>query len=138
MSVSKTGGPAFPGVLGESGYGNAARVVHQDGSHSFIEHNQGMSLRDYFAGQALKGVLASPTTRPDASEADLATYVYRMADAMLDERETPQAVAPFDLAAEVERVLASFEGKDRGIPQAHMAAELVAEIRAVIAEKGGV
>jgi len=46
-----------------------------------------MSLRDYFAGQALAGYFAAPhTPHQGAANADTAAYVYAMADAMLAER----------------------------------------------------
>ena len=47
-----------------------------------------MSLRDYFAGQALTGMMASrnPTTPRFHPEED-AAYVYAVADAMLKARE---------------------------------------------------
>ena len=54
-------------------------------------HQPGMTLLDYFAGQALMGLWASPNcpTRDSPSEAseDCAGYCYRQAEAMLAERE---------------------------------------------------
>lgn len=52
---------------------------------------QGMSLRDWFAGQALGGLTSSGDTVARASrtadaEAYLASWAYRIADAMLAER----------------------------------------------------
>ncbi len=41
----------------------------------------GMSLRDWFAGMALQGVLSCPTT--DGSDASFAKGAYEYADAML-------------------------------------------------------
>lgn len=63
--MPKTGGPAFPRpYAGDSG----------------------MTLRDYFAGQALCGYLASHSM--DVAELrDAAQYAYAYADAMLTERE---------------------------------------------------
>lgn len=71
------GGPAFP----------YPHYEHQD---------PGMSLRDWFAGMALIGLMArlaqpshkviSEGWREAGSEADLA---YKIADAMLKEREKP-------------------------------------------------
>ena len=58
------GGPAFPG----DGLGK-----------------QGMSLRDWFAGQALAGLIACPNTSGD--EKAFACNAYKFADAMLAERE---------------------------------------------------
>ena len=49
-------------------------------------HGQfGMTLRDYFAGQALAGYFAHPTT-PHQNATDGAVYCYAMADAMLAAR----------------------------------------------------
>lgn len=65
----KAGGPAFPLV------------------HEVLPDGRGMSLRDYFAGQALQGLLASTDAHsalPDAGP--LAKHAYRFADAMLAER----------------------------------------------------
>jgi len=47
----------------------------------------GMTLRDYFAAKAMQGMLASgnlPKTLPDA---DLAEWVYDLADAMIAARD---------------------------------------------------
>jgi len=69
----KDGGGIFP-VLDKMDYG----------SH-FVYKTIGITLRDYFAGQALTGLLAD--TRRDAAPEDFARIVYRLADAMLAERE---------------------------------------------------
>ncbi len=47
-----------------------------------LGHGQGMSLRDYFAGQALASVMIDFHAHPGTAE-----YCYKMADAMLKERE---------------------------------------------------
>lgn len=62
----KDGGPAFP------------RNYERDG------HN-GMTLRDYFAALSMAGFLAN--TDLDNSFAQNAEIAYKMADAMLKERE---------------------------------------------------
>lgn len=69
MNEVENGGPAFPTAMAE-----------------------GMSLRDYFAGQALAGWLASypPETSHPVSRnkaADIAELSYEMADAMIKARE---------------------------------------------------
>lgn len=46
----------------------------------------GMSLLDYFAGQALAGVLASPSLTQPSSFTAVAKDCYRFADAMLKAR----------------------------------------------------
>jgi hypothetical protein len=79
------GGPAFPGTLYISGRGNCQPVTFPDGTVEWQEMSSGMTLRDYFAGQALAGLLTQPAE--DAFEANhFATAAYQMADAMLKER----------------------------------------------------
>ena len=68
----KDGGPAFP--VPDSHYPNGQV---QYGSN-------GMPLRDWFAGQALVGLLSLDS--PDASIVNVAYTSYRFADAMLEAR----------------------------------------------------
>ena len=56
------GGPAFPTPAG-------------------IQHNDGLSLRDYFAAASMKVILEDPKTR--IPQAYVALNAYYMADAML-------------------------------------------------------
>lgn len=75
--IENDGGPAFP------------REEYQSPPSA---HGQpGMSLRDWFAGQALAGMNASLTTSsslPDSTgRALMAENAYRQADALLKERE---------------------------------------------------
>ena len=60
--------------------------------HSETYSAGGMSLRDWFAGQALVGMLANPEiiTR----KADVAAHAYGYADAMLAERPKPSDSSP--------------------------------------------
>lgn len=77
------GGPAFPQV--------------SDGFHG-IEATGGLSMRDWFAGQALVGLLSEP--QPEDGEPELglghdyaanaAKAAYRVADAMLAARTAAQ------------------------------------------------
>ena len=72
------GGPAFP-----------TENERQTGAYSY--HFEGMTLRDYFAGQALASVKA-PDILVGIPETERvlerhARRMYRMADAMLKERE---------------------------------------------------
>ena len=53
------GGPAFPGIEGMAGYGNSTCRQTPSGDMAWTNHNQGMNLRDWFAGMALQGLLAS-------------------------------------------------------------------------------
>ncbi len=81
MSTDPTGGPAFPhGPLGDTMHGEDGRVWHQ------YQASVGMTLRDWFAGQALVGILAdgAMVRKPPS---DIAKMAYVFADAMLAERE---------------------------------------------------
>lgn len=65
------GGPAFPSEFAASA------------------DRSGMSLRDWFAGQALTGILASPhhlAPENEGQSTHLAMRLYQMADALLAER----------------------------------------------------
>jgi hypothetical protein len=80
----RDGGPAFPSPL----------VRNEDGERFFADDYGygGMTLRDYFAGQALQGMLASNIQVPVGSAPQtniilLASACYRAADAMLAARE---------------------------------------------------
>jgi hypothetical protein len=77
----KDGGQAFPVPAG-----------HIDANGNAFYPEYGMTLRGYFAGQALVGLLAS-TAHPESSGPDehtrdqWARMAHRLADAMLKERE---------------------------------------------------
>jgi len=69
---NKTGGPAFP-------IGDTARL-----------DECGMTLRDYFAGLAMQGLIASPrgpADKSDPTDSWVAQTAYLVADAMLKERD---------------------------------------------------
>lgn len=68
MSEYKTGGPAFPTV------------------GSQYSHEEGMTLRDYFAAKAMQSFIEIGTT----FDSSVARDSYRYADAMLAEREKQQ------------------------------------------------
>lgn len=82
MSRKPNGGPAFP----ETEYGGHS-------SRHPIDMRPGMTLRDYFAGQALAGLTANMTVSAHLSESGAAGFptlsrsAYGYADAMLAERE---------------------------------------------------
>lgn len=65
-------------------------MSEQDGGPAFPQpdasDNCGMSLRDWFAGQALAGILGSPETDRDATFDMIAQDAYDHADAMLEAR----------------------------------------------------
>jgi hypothetical protein len=82
------GGSAFPSKfsLGADGYGNEAFGIEQ-----------GMSLRDWFAGQALTSIIGNSQLLDDIEKlnptakmvATVAHHSYALADAMLEERSKP-------------------------------------------------
>jgi hypothetical protein len=59
-----------------------------DGCGGMMQPEFGMTLRDWFAGQALAGFMAN-TKRPTTIAEDDATWCYQIADAMLAARTTP-------------------------------------------------
>jgi hypothetical protein len=68
-TIIKDGGPAFP-----------------YGQKNFTERSsEGMSLRDYFAGQALAGMMANKNAQ-DWTLSEVATDCYLYADALLKHR----------------------------------------------------
>ena len=75
------GGAAFPEL-----------TEIRTGSHTTVRQWQGMTLRDYFAGQALCGILTAwkmigPCENAVGSCKNVAAMAYANADAMLAERE---------------------------------------------------
>ena len=74
-------GPAFPRAAGHNSWSQVANE-----SVRFNGPQDGMSLRDYFAAQAMIGILAScQNAQPDIDVAAIAAYGY--ADAMLEARK---------------------------------------------------
>lgn len=85
MKADKDGGPAFPAVFMEKTESGTLRDVVVPG----------MSLRDWFAGQSLAGLVSSwydryandPATQRGSGPADISLAAYAHADAMLAARE---------------------------------------------------
>ena len=69
MTKKATGGPAFPTI--------------NFWEEKPIDVEPGMTLRDYFAGQAIAGLLADPNVRAEGID----VLAYRIADAMLEARK---------------------------------------------------
>lgn len=63
---------------------SAFPVIYGDGAG----FSEGMTLRDYFAGQALAGLVGSAAV---ANGEDVADVAYQLADAMLQERKKGQS-----------------------------------------------
>ena len=83
MNEKNDGGQAFPRLKELVHHGTSTKRYAADSIG-------GMTLRDYFAGQALiacaQMFLTIATTHPDAKGA-VALWAYEIADAMLAERE---------------------------------------------------
>lgn len=81
MASRPDGGPAFP---------RQEHTVDYHGAEQYFVGAEGMSLRDWFAGQAMTGWLATygDAAHPAATgnARVIAEYAYAIADAMLTER----------------------------------------------------
>lgn len=80
--MSRNDEPAFPGIGGDDGHGNYTYRDTGDGRNIATHHNQGMTLRDWFAGQALASGDYDATIGCEI----IAMDCYAIADAMLAER----------------------------------------------------
>lgn len=80
VKITYNGGPAFPSD--ERIYGSEGTVMQK------IEH-RGMSLRDWFAGQALAGIMACDPALADGKYEPniVARSCFELANAMLKARE---------------------------------------------------
>ena len=76
MDNLKDGGPAFPFEC----------VTSRTGAPMDWTNYKGMTLRDYFAGQAMQALLQFGTYGVDEKDG-AAEWAYRIADAMLKERD---------------------------------------------------
>lgn len=74
MKAIDTGGQAYP---------SAEVHFNEDGTVNNTEINKGMTLRDYFAGQALANAYTYDEFSPD----NTSRWAYEIADKMLEERE---------------------------------------------------
>jgi len=87
MNCKDDGGPAFP-VPGLSNLPN----------EGFLHPMSGMTLRDYFAAEAMKGMLSGHFSHYGHEDYwphdQVASEAYEMADAMIKERENEQTVSP--------------------------------------------
>lgn len=77
MSGREDGGSAFPG--------KRQGIMNMTGASYEIDE-PGMSLRDYFAGMALQGIMATRTDFRPEWQSEYAWRAYSMADVMLAER----------------------------------------------------
>jgi hypothetical protein len=79
--MKNDGGPAFP----------RPNSIEPNGTNSWA--NDGMTLRDWFAGQALDAAIDAyivgngPTLGTDHLSRNVAAHAYRIADALIAERD---------------------------------------------------
>lgn len=52
-----------------------------------IVMHEGMTLRDYFAGQALVGILSSPSIPSSEALKEIGVACYAMADKLMEEKD---------------------------------------------------
>lgn len=78
------GGPAFPRTKSTGNLSNSTTEIVSVG---------GMSLRDWFAGQALVGLLTQPA-EDEYGPKCFAEDAYEMADAMIEAREPKSTTIP--------------------------------------------
>ena len=72
-----TNHPAFP-----------VQAYPGDASNPKVRPNTGMSMRDYFATNAMNGLLSNPDeVSINAPVEDIADFSYKLANAMLERRE---------------------------------------------------
>lgn len=83
LMAKNDGGSAFPETSSRPDYSEHGREFTN------VSSSGGMSLRDWFAGQALTGIMGDSGMRPSNTEEfeHLAKRLYSLADAMLAERE---------------------------------------------------
>jgi hypothetical protein len=87
MSRAPNGGSAFPGSYANDSDMNATAPDGQLVPPGSSVQMDGMSLRDWFAGQALAGLTACPNCPKDFDEHHMAASAYELADAMLAARK---------------------------------------------------
>ena len=86
MSEKKNGGPAFPRTPAWSPMLSANKPVE------CTQSQEGMTLRDWFAGQALAGIASRSCDHIDGINNDkaIASLAYKIADAMLAASKSPK------------------------------------------------
>lgn len=76
---------AFPGIEGSNGNGNSTPINGLDGQVTWQNHNQGMTLRDYFAAKLAPALIEKNTGCGIVWE-HVARDAYKGADAMIAAR----------------------------------------------------
>lgn len=88
MTEKPTGGAAFPRIRSVDTAGDDCPVRENGEHHSaaYIETTGGMTLRDYLAAKAMAALITQDTDNTVDWDG-YASMAYRVADAMLAERE---------------------------------------------------
>ena len=81
----KTGGPAFP--EGEAWTSTDVMGHQRDCSRGPLR--AGMTMRQWYAGMAMQGMLACSDTPAGWSETQMAEFAFRYADAMVEQQWRP-------------------------------------------------
>ena len=82
MDRKETGGPAFPRPASE--YTESGTLP--DGNNA-INEQEGMTLQDYFAGQAAIAIMAQVERGRSVIFSEVATGAYGLANALIKERK---------------------------------------------------
>jgi hypothetical protein len=84
--------PAFPGTRGTHGYGDDTMTLGPDGSAIFTGHNQGMTLRQHYAGLAMQGLMSNIVgIRAEGfKDSEISEFAVMQADALIAELSKPQ------------------------------------------------
>ena len=61
--------------------------IHKHPTTGNTKLEEGMDLRDYFAGLAMQGLLSDPDWRQDMDFSETANAAFKQADAMMKARE---------------------------------------------------
>ena len=89
MSAINDGGPAFA-TPGMPAYSSEGIPLNPWAGHGWaVDPQPGMTLRDWFAGMALQGMLSSDYCQ--GGPEDFAPFAYRHADAMLAARDRKES-----------------------------------------------
>jgi hypothetical protein len=77
-----------PNILNNNHPAFPVQAYPGDAANPKVRPNTGMSMRDYFAAQALNGMLANSEEFGDAvPPEDVADFAYNIANSMLERRE---------------------------------------------------
>lgn len=71
--------PAFPGVIGSNGYGCSIPHICPNGETMWVEHAPGITLRQFYAGLAMQGLLANSSLADSLRTTDAKAVLDRMA-----------------------------------------------------------